>query len=100
MLSNVSVKHYARCVVGEGCGINVDAKKNIFLAHRTATVFTKDGCCNPFTKRDEYSVSHMSSEGVHTEDHDDESLEEDIEDIENIEDESDDMIDCMDYDWE
>ena len=96
MLSNVSVKHRARCAVVKV----VDATKNIFLAHRTATVLQKMDVAIHLQKRDEYSVSHMSSEGVHTEDPDEESLEEDIEDIENIEDESDDMIDCMDYDWE
>ena len=51
MLSNVSVRHRARCAVVKV----VDATKNIFLAHRTATVLQKMDVAIHFTKRDEYS---------------------------------------------
>ena len=49
----------------EGCGCH----KEHISCTSYCYCFTKDGCCNPFTKRD---VQY--SEGVHTEDPDEESL--------------------------
>ena len=90
MLSNVSVKHRARCAVVKV----VDATKNIFLAHRTATVLQKMDVA--IHLQNVTNIQKVFIQRILTK----RSLVKDIEDIENIEDESDDMIDCMNYDWE